>query len=484
MTAATPGAAAATPAARVDTPTWLALAALTALGAALRLHGLAFQSLWNDELSGVAEYTLPGWLALIGPRTPPDHMPGYWLLMYVWTRGIGDSEALLRLPSALFGIATIPAMFALGRRWYGRAEGLIAAAIVTVTWMPVWYSQEARPYAWLLLGVVSSTALVTDLVSALRRDAAPGIGTMAGCIIALSATVYAHYFGVMMVLLQAATAVMLLRRKPRALARLAGLYAAVALVSIPCLAHAWLSHPRGPDWLRMPQPVAFWNLLRFYFNQSDGVVWLVLLVWAAALLRLLAQRARPAPQTLLLVAWLVSLPVFVYAYSHLLATPRFLERTLIVCAPPAYLLLARALTRLPLARVTAPALIGLLLVQLIGSLQFYSLPVKEQFREATTYVVTHTEPNASPRVFGCAGHTYFDYYFSHLGSPLRAPRVAKPEEVAAAQALIVEQQPRDVWVLEAHRVCDPALLATLQSQMTLVDHQQFVDAKVWRFQRP
>src|SRR4051794_11928181 len=44
---------------RVDAGTWLALAALTALGAALRLTGLAQQSLWNDELSSLTVYTQP-----------------------------------------------------------------------------------------------------------------------------------------------------------------------------------------------------------------------------------------------------------------------------------------------------------------------------------------------------------------------------------------------------------------------------------------
>jgi len=184
---------------RTDRATWLALAALTVLGAALRLHGLALQSLWNDELSSVAEFSQRGFLKLLGPRTPPDHVPGYWMGMFIWSRVIGDSEALLRLPSALFGIAAIPAMFALGRRLYGNAEGLIAAGITAVAWLTVWYSQEARPYALLLASVVWSVAFLIDLVRALRSGTAPRRATLVAYVIAAGAAANAHYFGVMTV---------------------------------------------------------------------------------------------------------------------------------------------------------------------------------------------------------------------------------------------------------------------------------------------
>src|SRR5690349_8420446 len=98
--------------------TWWTLAALTVLGAGLRLIGLGRESPWNDELSSLMQYTRPTlWLAAVS--TSAEHVPGYWILMHVWTRIAGDSDAMLRLPSALFGIATIPAMFLLGRRWYG-----------------------------------------------------------------------------------------------------------------------------------------------------------------------------------------------------------------------------------------------------------------------------------------------------------------------------------------------------------------------------
>ncbi len=482
--AAPPDSAAATRPARVDGATWLALAALTSLGAALRLSGLDVQSLWSDELSSVSRLSPPRVLALLGSLTPPDHMPGYGLLMYVWSHAIGDSEALLRLPSALCGIATVPAMFALGRRWYGSAEGLIAAGITAVAWLPVAYSQEARPYAWLLLAAVLSTAALTDVVAALHAGTTPRRVALAAYVIAAGATVYAHYFGAMTVVVQAAIAVVSVRARPRARWTLAAVYAAILILCVPCVLHAWLVPPRGPDWIPTPDARALWTQFLFYFNRSDAIAWLVLIVWALALARSVARRTRPAPATLLLVAWLVGPVASLYVYSQLVA-PRLLDRTLIVVAPAAYLLLARALTRLPFVRVTAPALLGVLLVHLVVAMQYYTRPVKEQFRQAAAYVVAHDDPGSAPLLLACTGNrTYFDYYFAHMGSPRRIDkRIVTDHETAAALALVAQRQPSDLWLLAGHRHCEPAFLAALAERMTLVDHQGMLGAAVWHFRR-
>ena len=62
-----------------------------------------------------------------------------------------DRPLGLRSLSALAGVATIPVAFLLGRELRGRRAGLIAAALVAVNPMLIWYSQEARAYALLVL---------------------------------------------------------------------------------------------------------------------------------------------------------------------------------------------------------------------------------------------------------------------------------------------------------------------------------------------
>ena len=48
-----------------------------------------------------------------------------------------------RIVSVAFGVATVAATFAAGRAWFGRTAGLVAAAIMAVAFMPVFYSRLA-----------------------------------------------------------------------------------------------------------------------------------------------------------------------------------------------------------------------------------------------------------------------------------------------------------------------------------------------------
>lgn len=458
--------------------TWQLLAAIISGGAALRLIGLGRESLWNDELGSWTQYTLPTiWTAIV--YTSPQHVPGYWMLMHVWTRIAGDSETMLRLPSALFGIATIPAMFALGRRCYGDREALIAAGLTAVAWAPVYYSQEARPYALLLLAVVLATTWLIDVTRALGAGATPPRRAQLGYVVAATAAAYAHYFGAALVGLQLAAAAYALRRRRGAWRALAPLAAALLIAYAPLVRRALRVVPGGLNARIMPDLTDVWLLLCFFFNQSAVVAGLVVTVTALAVGRGLARREWPRPATWLLVAWLAVPVAAVFAWSRAVSWI-FVDQALMIVLPAAYLLLARALSQLPLTRATAPALLALLLVHLVAVRQFYTVPFKEQFREAAAYLVAHDDRTAPTLVFASAWNPgYFNYYLARLGSPRRVERLVEvAADAAAIEALVAARRPRDVWLLAGHKVPDPALLAALAEQMTLADERHFIRASV------
>jgi uncharacterized membrane protein len=62
----------------------------------------------------------------------------------------GRSEAALRAPSLIFGVATIPAFWLLTARLMSVRTAHLAALLLAINPLHVWYSQEARPYALLL----------------------------------------------------------------------------------------------------------------------------------------------------------------------------------------------------------------------------------------------------------------------------------------------------------------------------------------------
>jgi uncharacterized membrane protein len=130
----------------------LALAAITLCGAFLRLQGLNAQPLWLDEvvsLNNALAFGDGGLRALAGA----DHIaPLHSILLWAVVNLGGESAVALRLPSVLFGIATIPAIFVMTKRLFcSTRTALIAATLVAVSPYAIWYSQEARMYSLFLL---------------------------------------------------------------------------------------------------------------------------------------------------------------------------------------------------------------------------------------------------------------------------------------------------------------------------------------------
>jgi 4-amino-4-deoxy-L-arabinose transferase-like glycosyltransferase len=142
------------------------------VAAALRFARLGAQSLWIDEI-----FTRN--MAHVGETlTRRDllenvHGPLFALVVHAWCALAGGTDAALRTPSALCGIATVPAIAWLSARWLGRETAGWAAWLAACSPFLVWYSQEARPYAMLILLVCLSSALMLELArGGSRRGAA------------------------------------------------------------------------------------------------------------------------------------------------------------------------------------------------------------------------------------------------------------------------------------------------------------------------
>jgi mannosyltransferase len=201
------------------------LAGITVAGALLRFLTLDVQSYWLDEVATV-NIVRRGFGDMIsavasGESTPP----AYYVLAWVWAKLFGTGEVGLRSLSALLGTATIPLAFVLGRELVGRRTGLVAAALCAFNPLLVWYSQEARSYALMIL----LTGL--SLLAFLRALEDGSAGRLAAWAVAAIAAVATHYFAGFLI---GAEAAWLLWRAPTR-GRTAVAVGAVAIVAVALL---------------------------------------------------------------------------------------------------------------------------------------------------------------------------------------------------------------------------------------------------------
>jgi len=200
---------------------WI-VAGLTVLAAVLRLSTLGVQAYHHDEIVTASRVLRDGfWHAMEAVGFSESAPPLYYALAWVWTQIAGTGEFGLRSLSALAGVATVPVAYLLGRELTGCRAGIVAAVLVAVNPMLLWYSQEARGYALFVL----FTALAA-LFFLRALDARPGRGAygqgvdgafrgrrdlaMWGVFSALALAT--HYFAVFPIALEAAW---LLRRRGR-----------------------------------------------------------------------------------------------------------------------------------------------------------------------------------------------------------------------------------------------------------------------------
>jgi uncharacterized membrane protein len=174
------------------------VAGLTVLAAGLRFATLGAQSYHHDEIV-TASRVLRGdlWHAMDAVGFSESAPPLYYLLAWLWTQLTGTGEFGLRSLSALAGVATVPVAYLIGAELRGRRTGIVAAALVAVNPMLIWYSQEARAYALLsLLTALGALYFLRSLDGGRRRD-------LTAWGVASALAIATHYFALFPVALEA-----------------------------------------------------------------------------------------------------------------------------------------------------------------------------------------------------------------------------------------------------------------------------------------
>jgi hypothetical protein len=129
---------------------WWLLAAITVIGAALRLLFIERPLLW-DEGTTFFDYVMPPWWVALAWYPEPNNHVLHNLLASVSTAVFGPRLWALRLPAFLAGVAMIPAAWLAGRMLHERRVAWLAAALTAVSSALIAFSVNARGYTMIAL---------------------------------------------------------------------------------------------------------------------------------------------------------------------------------------------------------------------------------------------------------------------------------------------------------------------------------------------
>ena len=115
--------------------------------------------LWYDEIFSLVVSTRPPLIELLTTYYGDIQHPLYSVLGHASIAVLGETAATVRLPAILFGVASIPLLFLLGRAVATTHEALLSAALLAFSYHHVWFSQNARGYTALLFWTLLCTLL-------------------------------------------------------------------------------------------------------------------------------------------------------------------------------------------------------------------------------------------------------------------------------------------------------------------------------------
>ena|SRR5579864_2272534 len=323
------------------------------IAGSLRLAWLGRPSLWYDE---VVTLTLalqrgPRELLRLLPQLDATRAPLHPLLLQGWLSLFGSSDWTARSFSVLCGVLSVLAVYRIGCASFDRSTGLWAAWLCAISPLLIMYSQEARPYALLVL----VTCLAWENLLSLRRsDSFWREVEFTACLVALG---YIHPLGLLMDAMLAAGYLATGSAFQLSWRRWAAINLLAALGLAPWIGQ-YLNH--SPENLPGRSLTGYMVGLMLL---SGGSRWTtvagILLITRGLFSRSSKTADEPSsPATLqldssvdlwLIVVWYVGPSVLIYIYS-LVSQPIFSEPRYHQFVGPAFLLLvARGLTKLPLA---------------------------------------------------------------------------------------------------------------------------------------
>ena len=354
-------------------PVALGLTLCVLLAFALRVYNLGTQSLWTDEGYSIHLASQP--LSAILTDIVSDHSPLYYVVLHFWMPAAGQSEFAVRFVSVCGGLLVVALTYTVGRRIMGRPVALLAAFLMAIAPLHVYYAQEARTHILVTaLGLASIYFMIRLLdlpvgpSSHRHRFAHLPICLFIAYALVTAAGLWAFYYFALLILAQNVWVTCYVLRAAYHRHRTGSLVRRwiVAQLAVALLFAPWALYaaPRVLESFRLRAPAFGFASLDLFAAlrlclETFGVgptmdpnlaLALSLPLAILAVIGLLAPRTR---HRVLLICWL-GVPVLA-AWLVNLRFPPFLPRYLLLATPAYYLLAASGLAVLLPQRMHHPS---------------------------------------------------------------------------------------------------------------------------------
>jgi len=479
---------------RVGSREWTAVVTVLVLAAGTRFYGMGLESLWLDEATTYHRSLMP-LSDLVADAKVNHHNPAYFLMMSLWLKlGLGDNEAMLRAPSAFFGVLKTLAVYGMGRIAGGRWVALAAALVIVLNPGALAYDQEARMYALYALGASvamggvlylldhpeQAAVSLWGLTNSRERSTFPRGARNAwlAFIAGTTLTFYCHGTAAVFAMACSLVALVFVVVRPRErrgfivnwvlangaviLAFSPWLFELIEQTEVVANGGFWLGYPSGYTILR--------SLRLIFMFGKDPVMWS--LVLALGVLGTVALRNKPL---VLAALWMFTLlgPALLLLLS--LRESIFMHRLFVWCASPFAVIMGAGLVARPPEWRRAVALLAFTVLGLFvlrGS-TYYGRTQKPRWREALNIMIRNLDQADKVVAVGGREKALLEYYFTRKTKPyLRFPYEELPERWAPRRLERSVDGARTVWTIRARETPEAELARALLGELGKKDYSR------------
>jgi 4-amino-4-deoxy-L-arabinose transferase-like glycosyltransferase len=397
------------------------LIAIMIVASVLRFYHLQFQSPWDDELATMIESNpLLNQKEAYNKYLEYESMPPLYFIMLRWIFSIfGYKVEVLRFISAIGGVASIYSIYLLGKELHTKRVGVFAALILSVNQMHIYYSQEGRPYSYL----VCFTAL--SFYAMLRFVKNPSWLNSTLYVLFTTLMIYSQYIVLIIIPIQFFLLLYFLfgspkEKRPILISRAIFSGLLIIILYIPAYLRLFTNLEAQSSWIPAPGPEPFTSIFKEYFGNSEMVLTIAYILIVFFFMKLLTEKTEEGTEMkiqtlrsnfLILIVWIIPCILIPLIRSYIVV-PMIIPRYFIHLIPAVILIMAIGLDKIDnlLSRsLVLGSLVVFSLTDIVVIKDFYNRLTKPQYTQCANFINEHRKPGEA--VVARVGWHY-GYYFA------------------------------------------------------------------------